>query len=179
MECEVSRMDVIQTIRSFPCGSAGGRDKLRPQFLKDLLQHVQQFQYAVEEDLESPLLSALTDFCNLMLRGDTPEEKRPSFFGASLVALRKKSGGVRPIAVGCTLRRLVTKAACKQVVDEMAELLAPHQLGYGVRGGSEAVVHAARRFLRNMDMCQAMVKLGFENAFNSIRRDRMLAAVQS
>jgi hypothetical protein len=29
--------------------------------------------------------------------------------GASLVALEKKSSGVRPIAVGCTLRCLVAK----------------------------------------------------------------------
>ena len=41
----------------------------------------------------------------------------------------------------------------------MAELLAPIQLGYGVRGGSEATVHAARRFLTNMEEHQAMVKL--------------------
>ena len=70
-------------------------------------------------------------------------EVRPFFFGASLVALRKKCGGVRPIAVGCSLRRLVAKVACKQVAVEMAELLAPRQLGFGVCGGSEAAVHAA------------------------------------
>ena len=58
VECEVSRMDVIRAIRSFPCGSAGCPDKLHPQHLKDLLQHVQQFLYAVDEDLESPLFSA-------------------------------------------------------------------------------------------------------------------------
>ena len=52
----------------------------------------------------------------------------------TLVALEKKSGGVRPIAVGCTLRRLVAKVACLSVVDEMAELLSPTQLGYGVKG---------------------------------------------
>ena len=169
---EVSNMDVVQAIKSFPCGSAGGGpDKLRPQHLKDLLQHTQT------ED--TALLSALADFCNLVLRGDAPEVVRPFFFGASLVALRKRSGGIRPIAVGCTLRRLVAKVACKQVVDEMAELLAPRQLGYGVSGGSEAAVHAARCFLNNMDACQAMVKLDFANAFNSIRRDCMLKAVQS
>ena len=29
-----------------------------------------------------------------------------------------------------------------------------------------------------MDVCQAMVKLNFENAVNSIQRDRMLEAIQ-
>ena len=70
----------------------GGADKLRPQHLKDLLQHTQT------ED--TALLSALADFCNLVLRGDAPEVVRPFFFGASLVALRKRRGGIRPIAVG-------------------------------------------------------------------------------
>ena len=148
-----------------PCGSAGGPDKLRPQHLKDLLQHVGV------DDLESPFLSALVAFCNLVLRGETPVEVRPFFFGASLVALRKKCGGVRPIAVGCSLRRLVAKVAC--------ELLAPRQLGFGVCGGSEAAVHAARRFLSAMGEDQAVVKLDFTNAFNSIRRDCVLEAVQS
>ena len=54
----------------------------------------------------------------------------------------------------------MAKIACKQVVDEMAELFAPRQLGYWC-GGSEAVVHAARCFLNNMDTCQAVVKLDF------------------
>ena len=139
-ECVVSSKEVCHAIRSFPCGSAGGPDKLRPQHLKDLLQHVGV------DDLESPFLSALVAFCNLVLRGETPVEVRPFFFGASLVALRKKCGGVRPIAVGCSLRRLVAKVACKQVAVEMAELLAPRQLGFGVCGGSEAAVHAARRY---------------------------------
>jgi len=108
-----------------------------------------------------------------------PEEVRPFFFGASLVALRKSSGGVRPIAVGCTLRRLLAKVACNLVAADMSQLLPPLQLGYGVRGGSEAAVHAARHFLDSMVTAQAMVKLDFTNAFNSVRRDRMLEAVQS
>ena len=34
-------------------------------------------------------------------------------------------GGVRPIAVGCSLRRLVAKVAGFMVVEDMAALLAP------------------------------------------------------
>ena len=73
----------------------------------------------------------------------------------------------------------MAEVACRQVVDEMAELLALRQLGYGIHGGSEAAVHAARWFLNNTGVCQAMVKLDFQNAFSSVRRDRMLEAVQS
>jgi len=46
--------------------------------------------------------------------------------------------------VGFTLRRLAAKVARSKVVERMGELLAPQQLGYGVRKGAEAAVHAAR-----------------------------------
>lgn len=142
-----------------------------PQHLKDLL-------LSVGDTEASPLISALISFSTLVLEGRTPKEVRPFFFGASLVALEKKSGGVRPIAVECTLRRLVAKVAGLSVVVDMTALLAPRQLGYGVRGGAEAAVHAARKFLSNMDPDHALVKLDFRNAFNSIHRDSMLEAVR-
>ena len=47
-----------------------------------------------------------------------------------------------------------------------------------VLGGAEAAAHAARKFLQNLSDGDAMVKLDFRNAFNSIRRDRMLEAVR-
>ena len=115
----------------------------------------------------------------MVLRGDVPAEVRPLFFGASLVALRKKSGGVRPIAVGCTLRRLVAKVASRMVRDEMEPLLSPKQLGYGVKGGAEAAVHATRSFLTSLAVGRAVVKLDFQNAFNSIHRDKMLEATRA
>ena len=64
------------------------------------------------------------------------------------------------------------------VRDEMAQLLSPRQLGYGVRGGGEAAVHAARRFLAKMAANHAFVKLDLQNAFNSIHRDKMLQATR-
>lgn len=46
-------------------------------------------------------------------------------FGASLIALEKKDGGVRAIAVGCTLRHLVAKCAGNSVMQALGELLDP------------------------------------------------------
>ena len=117
--------DVLTAIKSFPNCSSGGPDKLQPQHLKDMV-------LGLDDPLESPILSALTEFCSLVLQGNTPAESRPFFIGASLVAFRKKQwggGGVRPIAVGCTLRRLVAKVASRKVACEMADLLSPWQLG--------------------------------------------------
>ena len=54
----------------------------------------------------------------------------------------------------------------------------PVQLGYGVHRGAEAAVHAASLYIKNLgDKC--VLKLDFKNAFNSVRRDKMLEAVQS
>ena len=53
-------------------------------------------------------------------------------------------------------------------MEEMGELLAPRQLDYGVKGGAEAAVHAARLYLRDLDPAKAIVKLDFKNAFNSL-----------
>ena len=62
----------------------------------------------IRPDGVAALTSALARFVSLVLEGKIPLTIRPFFFGASLTALTKE-GGVRPIAVGCTLRRLFTK----------------------------------------------------------------------
>ena len=93
--------EVLQAIRSFPNGSGGGLDGLKPQHLKDLVG-------SGGREHESRLLKSLTHFVNLVLDRCVPQEIRSIFFGASLCALRKKDGGVRPIAIGNTLRRLIS-----------------------------------------------------------------------
>ena len=162
--------EVAKAIRSFPNGSAGGPDGLRPQHLKDMVG-------LSTTGRGHSLLSALATFLSLVLAGKTPPSFFP-YFGANLIALQKKDGGVRPIAVGCTLRRLAAKVASGKVLEDMAALLAPHQLGYGVKGGAEAAVHSTRLFLHNLKPQQLLLKLDFKNAFNSLRRDKLLATVQ-
>ena len=164
----VTAKDITKAIRSFPNGSAGGPDGLRPQHLKDMIGPTGN---------SCGLLPALGHFVELVLEGRTPVPMRQFFFGANLTALQKKNGGIRPIAVGCTLRRLAAKVIGSELMEEMGELLAPWQLGYGVRRGAEAAVHAARLYLHDLDASRALLKLDFRNAFNSIRRDRMLTVV--
>ena len=60
----------------------------------------------------------------------------------------------------------------------MVRLLRPRQLGVGVSGGAEAAVHVARQFLDKIEPGQAMFKIDFKNAFNSLRRDTMLETVR-
>ena len=114
----VSEVEVVQVIRSFPNRLAEGTDGLRPQHLKDLIS-------ASAGRGGKEFLRALTAFVNLVLEGKTPPSVRPFFFGASLIPLGKKGGGIRPIAVGHTLRRLVAKCAISRVLPALENLLAP------------------------------------------------------
>lgn len=114
---------------------------------------------------------------NFVISGEVLDAARPFFFGASLVALSKPEGGVRPIAVGCTLRRLVGKCASQSIREAMGDLLSPLQLGYGTPLGAEAAVHTACTYLHNMHPESLMLKVDFCNAFNSIRRDKVLHSV--
>ena len=134
---------VAHAIRSFPNGSAGGPDGLRPQHLLDLTS-------ASAGMGRQRLLRVLTAFTNLLLAGDTPLDICPVFFGASLTALNKKGGGVRPIAVGCTLRRLVAKTVSTAVMTRLGSLLAPLQLGYETPLGAEPAAHSARLYLADL-----------------------------
>jgi hypothetical protein len=113
------------------------------------------------------------------LRGDCPAEVGAIFFGGRLIAISKKSGGIRPIAIGFTLRRLTSKCASAFGVSRLSSVFSPRQLGVGVPGGCEAAVHACRRYLNGMPSNHVVVKLDFANAFNSLHRDVMLSAIYS
>lgn len=161
--------DVMRAIRSFAPGSAGGRDGLRPQHIKDMTDG--------RTGGAGALCASLADFANLVLAGGVPAAVRPVFFGASLLAFSKKDGGIRPIAVGLTLRRLVSKMAATRALAGCIAILAPRQLGVGTKGGGEALAHASRTYVASMGSGRAFVKLDFSNAFNSIRRDAIFEAV--
>ena len=80
----------------------------------------------------------------------------------------------------CWLRfaQIGAKIASWMVVDNMAELLSPRQLGYGVRNGVKAAVHATKRYLIDLSSRHALLKLDYKNAFNSVGHDNMLEAVK-
>ena len=168
----ITEKEVAMGIKSFPSGSAGGPDGLRPQHLKDLTGES-------AERGGRELLIALTSFINHILQGNAPLSVCPILFGATLIALRKKEGDIRPIAIGLTLRRLAAKIGVFRVVQSVSSALAPLQLGYGVPSGCEAAARAARQYLESMPSNHVLLKVDFRNAFNSVRRDKILEAVKS
>ena len=81
-------------------------------------------------------------------------------------------------ALGSTARSWTGWSEVSSWLDRMVTLLAPLQLGFGVRNGAEAAVNAARMYLSNPDPSIAFLKLDFQNAFNSLQRDEMSETVQ-
>ena len=165
---EISFNSISKAIYSFPSGSAGGQDGLSPQHLKDLISPSLGLD-------SSSLVTSLTKFINMVIAGNVPIPARPYFFGANLIGLNKTDGGIRPIAIGCTLRRLAAKCVCAEVKDDMGSFLFPVQLGFGTPLGAEATVHSARSYIHRLGEGKLMLKLDFQNTFNSIRRDIMLS----
>ena len=93
-----------------------------------------------------------------------------------MTAIQEKGGGVRLIAVGYEYRRLTGKVECRLLFGRAAALLAPRQLGFGVPGGAEVAVHAARRYLQSLPPGNVIIKVDFSSAFNKERRDVILDA---
>jgi hypothetical protein len=168
----ISEELLLGCLKSFPPDSSGGIDGLRPQHLKDM------FLSAADASSHTLVLSTWLEFCNMIFSGNLPQPIRPLFFGARLLALKKKDGGIRPIAVGNSTRRLVSKIACHLIKQKITPYLAPHQTGFGIKLGAEAAIHATRSFIEE-NTTKAVLKIDFKNAFNCVRRDVFLQEVQT
>ena len=160
--------EVLKAIRSFPAGSCGGPDGIRPQHIVDLVDCAES---------GANFVSAITSLVNILLTGNCPAAVQPILFGGNLIALDKKCGGIRPIAIGYVWRRIAAKCANSFALSKLANYFNPLQLGVSVPGGCEAAVHATRRFTDFLPPGSVVAKLDFTNAFNSLHRDAMLAAV--
>ena len=159
---------IARALRSFPSDTAAGPSGLRVQHLRE----------ACAAGSTEALLQQLCGVVSLLAQGQACPAVAPSLAGASLVALPKPTGGVRPIAVGEILRRLTAKCLMEAVRDDARQHFAPVQLGAAIPGGAEAAVHTARAWYdRNKGQPgKVLVKLDFKNAFNLVSRQAVLDA---
>ena len=95
---QATKEQVLEALKSFKPGSGAGPDGLRPGHLQSLTS---KGSGAAGERLKN----SITSLCNLMCRGEVPEKVQPVLYGATLCALSKKEGGIRPIASGGWRRR--------------------------------------------------------------------------
>ena len=82
----------------------------------------------------------------MFLRGLCPYQVVPVLLGANLTALVKKSGGIRPVAVGYFWRRLCVKCANYFASNKLAAYFESIPLRVDVFSVCEATVHACRRY---------------------------------
>ena len=78
-------------------------------------------------------MPALATFVQACVNGRLPEALGPILCAGRLIPLKTKDGGVRPLAVGEVLRRVVGKFLLwNPHVVEQVKVLQPLQLGVGV-----------------------------------------------
>ena len=170
-----SEADVEAAITSMQSGSAAGLDGIRAL-------HLQQLVSREAAESGRRLIRSLTRLTNLLLQGAAPQCAREALFGATLCAITKRDGGLRPIAVGSIYRRLACRIAARHVTAAVGEKLRPIQLGVGTPQGCEAAVHATREFLTvaaSATTPHLLVKVDIRNAFNTVRRDVFLTQART
>lgn len=75
---------------------------------------------------------------------------------------------------------MAAKIAVFDVCNEMSEKLRPFQLGFGIRGGCEAIIHAVRCLVESDRVGpMAIIKLDYKNAFNMLFRKHLLTEVRN
>jgi len=117
---------------------------------------------------------------NHLLAGKGPSCLAPWLCGAPLTALLKKSGGVRPIAVGEVLRRLASRLCCLTVRPSLPHIFLPYgQVGVGISGGLESAIHTTRHFVscHGSNSSLGLLKVDMKNAFNECDRSAFFIRV--
>ena len=164
--------EVMFILDSFPVASGAGPSKLSPDHPREALRGITLMK-------QEYLIKAITDTVNILAAGKVIHNIAQYFCGANLFPLKNKDGGIRPISVGETLRRLVSKYLNTSVKKEAEMSFFPTQLGVGVKGGCEIIVHSVISlidiYFSSTDKC--VLKTDFKNAFNLITRESIISQV--
>ncbi len=172
---EFSPKVVEKALKSFPKGSAPGGSGCRAQHWLDGLD-------GLLGDMREDLGKRMTTVCEILANGEAPREIAKWIAGAPVYPLKKKGGGIRPVAVGEMVRRLVARLLANdgKIKQKAADLFREvRQLGVGVKGGAEIVVQGMRTWLRRKGKKGwGVLKLDFENAYNTIDRGKVGQMVQ-
>ena len=168
-----SQRQVVKEIKSFRKGTAPGPSGLRAEHLKVSIK-------SAPPNRTDKATEAITKLVNTMAGGRVPEQVAPFLAGARLHTAVKKDGGLRPIAVGEITRRLTSKCFNSATFERAANILSPHQLGVGVRGGCEALAHTMRQVVEEAQDNQDIhiLQVDLVNAYNMADRETTFKEVE-
>ena len=124
--------------------------------------------------LDDPYLLEL--FCDAMeelARAEIPADICSAITMANMTALQKRDGGIRGIAAGSTLRRLVAKTLARQFGSVFDSACAPFQYALSTRAGTDCVGHAVR-FLTDSDPKLTVLGIDGIGAYDNVLRASML-----
>lgn len=155
----VNSNSVLHALKSFPKGTACGRDGLRAQHFLDALS-------GAAASVSDELLHSIASVFNLWLDGRCPTVLGEYVDNAPLTPLLKPGGGLRPIAVGTIWRRLCSKRAATSMCKDMTSYLGNDQFGVGIPCGSEGILHSANKLveLKGGQDNMSMLLIDFINA---------------
>ena len=118
----------LQSLRTAPKGFSPRPGGFTCEHLRVLLDVVATFDLLLEA-------------ASSLAQANLPVEIATALTGAHLTALTKPDGGVRGIATGCSLRRLVARTLAKQFAKDFETECAPFQCALSTRAGTDCVGH--------------------------------------
>ena len=108
---------------------------------------------------------------------EIPYEFISSLMSCRLVPLKKVDNSVRPVGIGETPRRIISKAVVTLLKPDILEASGCLQTCAGLEGGIEAAVHAMQQIFKS-DECEAVILIDAENAFNRLNRKAALKNIK-
>ena len=144
---DFSASEIENALKSFSIGSSAGPSGLRPCHLLEMAGR--------EEG--SRLLEALASFCSALANNSFSSDRMKLLTTARLVAVAKPNGGVRPIAVGETLRRLAAKCVHEATLNAVSAYLLPTQVGVKVPNAAELVARKVKTWRQEVPQDEVIV----------------------
>ncbi|KAL0225229.1 hypothetical protein RCL1_003141 [Eukaryota sp. TZLM3-RCL] len=163
-ENPIRTKEVDAIVTTLPRGKAAGPSKISFDIIKDCCAS----SPFICEDLA-------VFFQNLMIVSQSAPNEMCS---SRLVALSKPGGGVRPIAVGDCLFRILSMLLFKRIALAAKDFLLPFQFGIGTIDGAAVASLSSELFFLSSPH-NFILNLDFKNAFNSVLGSAIYETLQT
>ncbi|ETO34197.1 hypothetical protein RFI_02897, partial [Reticulomyxa filosa] len=162
--------ELTKYISKLSRSSSGGIDLFTAQHLIDL----EPYQN------ESSTLTNWAKVAQLIIEGRACADAQAIAYGARLIAIPKPDNTPRPIAVGSLLRRSAGAILLQRHSEQISKTLGPKQLGVNVKQGAEIFSHGFKAISKHIQTNNkgVLVKIDFQNAFNTCKRRKLLELVR-
>ncbi|KAL0219595.1 hypothetical protein P9112_005248 [Eukaryota sp. TZLM1-RC] len=155
--------EVSVAIKGLPSGRSAGPSGLSYDHLKSAV------------NICPEIVDDLVFFFNSVIMG---RFKLPqALMSSRLVALNKPGGGVRPIAVGESITRLLAIISFKRVKSSAINFFRPYQFAIGIPDGTTCAA-LCTDLLFNQKGENYLLNIDFKNAFNSVFRSSILQELE-